>query len=238
MNKILNIKTKIRRYNPRKLARITPGQIKGLCKRGYGFPVRPVRVDVRKTEVTLAPNVAKEMRVKKGDYFIRCRTDVEDMLNMAEVSVIDQRNVDGRPILGEVVSKSKVRWDTDGLEITITKEAKDFYGDVVGKFAVYGMTIFPGVVTEKIVESSQVLAELEKQLKEGLYFWPVLIEDSSSAWRAGFEPFLEALDDTMIPPVYDRRDPRNLARVPAVNEIMVEKAKLQAELQRSEQWRS
>lgn len=233
---ILPGKTKIRQLNPAKLARITPGQIRGLCKRGCGLPVRPVREDVRKKEGTLPWFVAWEIGVVANDYIVKCRTDVVGVLDVAEVSVLDQRDVDGRPILGDVVSMSKVRRDTDGLEITITKEAQAVYGDVIGKFAVYGMTKYPGVVTEKIVECSQVPEELAKMLTEGTWWWRVLIEDSSAAWLAGFEPFLQAVDNTMIPPKYACGDPRNVQRVSAVREIMIETADIQAELRRRKQW--
>ncbi len=230
MNKILRIKPELRQLDPERLARITTGAIKSLCKRGFGLPIRPVRVDNRKAEWTLPSNVARELRVKAGDYIVRCRTDVEDELTIAEVSALDERDVDGLPILGEIVSVSKVRLDTDGLEITITKGAKTVYGEVVGRFVVCGLTIFPGVVTEKIVEHSQVLEEMAKMLTEGLWWWPDLIEDCTGAWLAGFEPFAEAMADLILPPLYATRDPRNLARVAAVNEVMIETADLQAEL--------
>jgi len=232
------VKTWVRPYNPRRLARITTGAIRGLCKRGYGLPVRPVRVDSRKTEVTLPPGVAVELRVKAGDFVIRWRTEVEDVLAIADVSAFDERDVDGRQIIGEIVSVSKVRPDTDGLEITITKEAKAVYGEVIGKFVVYSLTVYPGVMTEKIVECSRVAEEVAKMMKEGLWHWPVLIEDSSAAWRAGFEPFMEALDNTMIQPRYAQRDPRNINRVAVVKAIMIKTTELQAELRRAEQWSS
>jgi hypothetical protein len=187
-------------------------------------------MDNRKAEWTLPSNVARELRVNAGDYIVRCRTDVEDVLTIAEVSVLDERDVDGKPILGEVVAISKVRWDTDGLEITITKGAQAVYGEVVGRFVVCGLTICPGVVTEKIVESSQVLEEMAKMLTDGLWRWPALIEDCTGAWLIGYEPFAEAMANTNLPTRYHCRDPRNLARVEAVNEVMMETAEMQAEL--------
>ncbi len=195
--------------------------------------MRPVREDVRKQEATVPWFVAWELGVVAGDFVVRCRTEVEDVLAIAEVSVLDQRDVDGQPILGEQVEWVKVRPDTDGLEMTIKKGAKAVYGKVAGKFAVYGMTIFPGVALEKIVECSQVPEELIKMLTEGTWWWRVAIEDSSAAWLAEFEPFRKALEDTMIPPPYAKRDPRNLARAAAFRQIMIETAKKQAELRRS-----
>ena len=225
-----HIKPKLKPLDPERLARITPGQIKGLCKRGYGLPVRLVRRHNRKEEVTLPSNVARELRVKAGDYIVRCRTDVEDVINIAKDSALDERDVEGKPILGEQVECVKVRWDTDGFVVTITKGAKAVYGEVVGRFVVYGLTICPGIVTEKVVESSQVLEEMAKMLTDGLWRWPELIEDSTAAWLAGFEPFAEAMADLILPPQYATRDPRNMARVAAVNEVMMETADLQAEL--------
>ncbi len=228
------VKKWIRTYNPAKLARITEGALKSLRARGYDVPVRPVREDARKQEVTLPWFMPWELGVVDGDKTVRCRTDVVDVLNIAEVSVLDQRDVDGKPILGDVVSESKVRWDTDGLEMTITKEAQAVYGKVAGKFAVYGMTKYPGVVTEKIVERSQVLAELTKMLTEGTWWWRVLIEDTSAAWLAGYEPYMQAMADTILPPKYAKRDPRNFDRFIANYQIMIETAEKQAELRRAE----
>ncbi len=230
MKKNLHIKPKFRPLDPERLARITTGAIRGLCKRGYGLPVRPVRIHNRKAEWTLPSNVARELRVKAGDFIVRCRTDVEDELTIAEVSALDERGVDGRQILGEQVGWIKVRWDKDGFVITITKEAKAVYGEVVGKFVVLGMTDYPGVVTEKIVERSEVLEEMVKMLTQGLWTWPPLIEDCTGAWLDGFEPFAEALENTVMPKKYPRGDSRNLARVAAVNEVMIETADRQAEL--------
>jgi len=67
-------------------------------------------------------------------------------------------------------------------------------------------------------------------LTDGLWGWPALIEDCTGAWLDGFEPFAEAMADMILPPLYAKRDPRNLARVKAVNEIMIETADMQAEL--------
>ncbi len=181
-------------------------------------------------------NVARELRVKAGDNIVRCRTDVEDELAIAEFSALDERDVDGKPVLGKVVSISKVRWDTDGFVITITKGAQAVLGEVIGRFVVLSMTDYPKVVTEKIVESWEILEAMAKMMTEGLWAWPPLIEDCTGAWLDGFEPFAEALENTIMPKRYPRRDPRNMARMAAVNEIMIETADLQAELRRSEQW--
>ncbi len=235
MKKILHIKPKLRQLNPERLARIKTGATKSLCKRGFGLPIRPVRVDGRKTEWTLPAYVGRELGVVAGDFVVRCRTDVEDVLNIAEVSALDERDVDGKSILGEVVDTSKVRSDTDGLEITITKAAKAFYGEVVGRFVVCGLTKYPGVVTEKIVERSQVLEEMAKMLTDGLWRWPELIEDCTGAWLAGFEPFMQAMEDMLLPRRYPRGDPRNMARVAVVNKIMIVTADSEAELRRREQ---
>jgi len=234
MKKMLRIKPKIRQSNPEKLARITTGAMKSLCKRGYGLPVRQVRMHNRKAEVTLPSHVARELRVRPGDIMVRCPTDVEDVFVIAEASVLDERDVDGKPILGEPVEWIKVRWDTDGFVITITKGAQAVLGEVIGKFVVYGMTTCVGVVKEKFVEKSKVLETMVKMLPEGLWGWPVLIEDCTDAWLIGCEPFAEAIENTILPFRYSQRDHRNLARVDAVNQVMIETADIQAELRRRE----
>lgn len=229
-------RTKIRAYKQSSLARITPGQIKGLCKLGYGSPARKVREHCRKKVVTMPPFAASELGVEAGDFIVRCRTEVEDVLAIAKVSALDERDVDGQPILGEVVAVSKVRLDSGSIEITIPREAQAVFGVVTGKVDVLSTTRFPGMVTEKIVEPSRVSEELAKTPAEGLWRWPALIEDSTLAWLEGYEPFMEAMAETELPKRYPRRDPRNIDRVAAANKIMMDTADSQAELRRRDQW--
>jgi len=238
MSSKLITKPKTRPYKPYSLARITPGQIKGLCKRGYGWPVRMVRQRSRKDVVTVASQVEKELQVEAGDFVVLCRTNIENEFIIAEESALGQRGVDGGPILGKVIGWIKVRRKTDGLQMTITKGVKAALGDVTGKWVVCGMMEYPGVVKFKIVERSQVSEELVKMLMEGHWGWPVLIEDSTEAWLKGFEPSMEAMAETVLPAKYPRGDPRNLLRVPAVNKVMMDTADSQAELQRRKTWSS
>jgi hypothetical protein len=236
MTKTLHIKPKLKPLDPERLARITTGAIKSLYKRGYDLPVRLVRRHNRKDEVTLPSNVARELSVVAGSEAVLCRTAEPGKLDMADVSVLDERDWYGLPILGEVVEWIKIRWDKDGFVITINKGAKAVLGEVVGRFVEYGLTDYPGKVTVKVVGTGEVSAGTNKVLTEGLWRWPELIEDCTGAWRIGFEPFMQALEDTMIQPQYAKRDPRNMQRVSDVNEIMMATADMQAELRRSEQW--
>jgi len=236
MTKTLHIKPELRQLDPERLARITTGAIKSLWERGYGLPVRLVRRHNRKDEVTLPSNVARELSVVAGSEAVLCRTAAPGMLDMADVSVLDEKDWDGRPILGEVVEWIKIRWDTDGFVITINKGAKAVMGEVVGRFVEYGLTDYPGKVTVKVVGAGEVSAGTNKVLTEGLWWWPRLVEDCTGAWLDGFEPFAEAMAELILPPQYATRDPRNMARVDAVNEVMMETADLQAELRRSKQW--
>lgn len=236
MNKILRIKPKIRPLNPAKLDRITEGALKSLKARGYDVPLRRVWLRNGKEQLTVPWFVKDEMRVVVGSDVVLCRPDVPGVLDMAEVSMIDQRDVDGKPILGEVVVRCKVRRDGGSIVISIKKEAQVVLGNVVLRFLDFGLTDFPGKVTLKIFETEASACRLTTKLPECLRRWPVPVLDAAAAWRAGFEPFLEALEDTMIPPPYARRDPRNINRVVTVNEIMIETAEKQAELRRSEQW--
>ncbi len=230
MTKTLHIKPKLKPLDPERLARITTGAIKSLYKRGYDLPVRLVRRHNRKDEVTLPSNVARELSVVAGSEAVLCRTAAPGMFDMADVSVLNEKDWDGRPILGEVVGWIKIRWDMDGFVITINKGAKAVLGEVVGRFVVYGLTAYPGKVTVKVVGAGEVLEAMEKMLTKGLWRWPGLIEDCTEAWLDGFEPFAEAMADLILPPQYATRDPRNIKRVAAVNEVMMETADLQAEL--------
>ncbi|MBA7523552.1 hypothetical protein ES705_15679 [subsurface metagenome] len=227
-----------RDYNPRRLARIKTGAIDSLSKRGYGLPFRMVRQRSRKDVVTLASQVEKELQVEAGVFVVLCRTNIEDEFIIAEESALGQRDVAGGPILGKVIGWIKVRRKTDGLELTITKGVKAVLGDVTGKWVVYGMTEYPGMAKFKIVERSQVSEELVKMSIEGHWGWPPLVEDCTIAWMKGYEPFAQAMAETVLPAKYPRRDPRNFDRICAVNRIMMDTADSQAELSRREQWSS
>jgi hypothetical protein len=232
----LSIRPQIRPLNPEKLARITEGAIRGICKLGYGLQMQKVKLRNGKAQLSLPSFMRRELRVVVGSDVVLCRTEEPGKLDMADVSVLDERDVDGKPILGEVVARIKVRRDGRSIVISIKKEAQAELGDVVGKFIMCSLTICPGVVTVKVFETRGVSAGNEETLTEGLWRWPVRVEDAAAAWCIGFEPFREAMAAAILPPPYARRDPRNLARSTAVNQIMIETAEMQAELRRSEQW--
>lgn len=229
------LKTWIRPLNPAKLARITDDALNSLRARGCDVPLRLVKPRNRKAQLPVPWFVRDELRVVVGSYVVLCRKATPGVLDVAEVTVLDERDVDGKPILGEEVVRCKVRRDGDSLVITIKKEAQAVLGNVVWRFLDFGLTDYPGKVTLKIFETEASACRLTSTLPECLRRWPVQVLDAAAAWRIGFEPFMQAMADTMIQPPYARRDPRNLIRVAAVNEIMIETADLQAELRRSEQ---
>ncbi len=202
---------------------------------GYDVPFRLVVPRNRKAPLPLPWFVRLEMGVVVGSDIVLCRTAAPGMFDMADVSVLDEKDWYGRPILGEVVSEIKVRREGRSIVITIPKAAQVVLGNVVWRFLDFGLTDYPGKVTIKIFETQASACRLTSELPECLRRWPVPVLDAAAAWRIAFEPFLEALENTMIPPPYARRDPRNLNRAAAVNEIMIETADLQAELRRSEQ---
>ena len=231
-------KTWIRPYNPRRLARMHQGQIRGIRELGYDMPSRKVKLHNRKAEWTLAPQVGRELRVVVGDVIVWCRIDVQGMLAIAEVGALDERDVDGKPILGDVVAQSKVRRDTGSTVITIPKGAQEELGDVIERFLDYGLTDYPGIVTVKVFETEAPKCRLISAPAKCLRRWPVSFVDAADAWRIGFEPFREAMENTWHQPKYAKRDPRNFNRFIDNNEIMIETAEKQAELRRAEQWSS
>lgn len=238
MTTALSIKPELRKLNPAKLARITEGALNSLRARGYDVPLRRVWLRNGKEQLTVPWFVKDEVHVVVGSYVVLCRPDVPGVLDMAEVSVLDQRDVDGRPILGDVVSEIKVRRDGDSLVITIKKEAQAVLGNVVWRFLEFGLTDYPGKVTLKIFETQTSACRLTSTLPECLRRWPESVLDAAAAWRVGFEPFLQAMAVARIPKRCGQGDPRNMIRVPAVNQVMMETADLQNELRRREQWSS
>jgi len=232
------IKTWNRPLNPAKLARMTEGSIRGIQALGYDVPFRLVKPRTRKAPLSLPWFVRLELRVVVDSYVVLCRNATAGVLDVAEVSVLDERDVDGKPVLGEVVSTSKVRQAGGSIVITIKKEAKAVLGNVVWRYLDFGITDCPGKVTLKIFETQAPACKLTSASTKCLRRWPVSVLDAAAAWRVVFEPFLEELENTMIQPTYPRGDPRNMQRVSDVNEIMMETKDLQAELRRREQWSS
>ncbi len=185
--------------------------------------------------MTLAPQVRGELRVVVGDVIVWCWIDAPGMLAIAEEGAIDERDVDGKPILGPVVSRCKVREDTGSHKITVPKGAQIVLGNVIERFLDFGLTDYPGIVTVKVFETETSACRLTSASTKVLRRWPVLVLDAAAAWRAGFEPFREAMVNTWLPPKYAKRDPRNFDRFVANYELMIETAELQEELRRAEQ---
>ncbi len=202
------------------------------------MPVRPVRLHCRKTEVTMPSFVARKIVVAAGNYLVWCCTGVAGGIEIAECAAVYERDLDGLPIMGRQLAISKVREDTGSLVITIPKEVQAVLGDVTGKYIEYGTTKHPYIVTIKTVEQKEISIENDQNRVNSLMHWPVLIEDCTQAWLEGFEPFAQAMAETVLPPRFARRNPINMWRVFVENKIMISTANSQAVKRRSDQWSS
>lgn len=231
-------KTWIRPYRAVKMARIDDGALKSLRTRGYDVPLRRAKLRNKKAQLSLPWFVRLELDVVVGSDVVLCRNVAPKILDMAEVSVIGHRDVDGQPILGDVVASCKVRRDGYSIVITIKKEAQVVLGNVVWRFLNFGLTDFPGKVTLKIFETEAQDRERASASAQCLRRWPVKVLNAADAWRIGFEPFREAMENTWLTPKYARRDPRNFDRLVANYQVMIETADMQAELRRREEWSS
>ena len=148
----LTIRPRVKPFETVKLDRIAPGAMCGLKKLGYGWPVRKVREDSRKKEVTLPSYVARELRVKAGSFVVWCCTDVPGLLTIAEVTAVYERDVDGSPILGRQVAISKVRKSSGSYEVSIPKQCQAELGNVTGENVSFSMTNYPGIVTAVVIK--------------------------------------------------------------------------------------
>lgn len=148
----LQIRPRVKPLDPAKLDRIARGAMCGMKKRGYGWPVRKVREDSRKKEVTLPSYVVRELRVEAGNSVVWCETDVPGMLTIAEVMAVYELDIDGLPILGRQVAYSKVRKSSGSHEITIPLDAQAELGNMAGGNVRFGLTNYPGVVTVGVLE--------------------------------------------------------------------------------------
>jgi hypothetical protein len=226
------VKTWIRPYSQVKLDRMTEGWMKRLRELGYDVPFRFVKPRNRKAPLKMPWFLRLEMRVVVGSDVVLCQNPVPGMLDMADVSMLDERDWYGRPILGPVVSMSKVRQAGRSVVISIKKPAQAVLGNVLWRYLDFGLTNYPGKVTLKIFETEAPACSLATKLPECLRRWPVPVLDAAAAWRIAFEPFREARANTWLPPKYAKRDPRNLDRAAAFNEIMMATADMQAELRK------
>lgn len=157
-SKNLTIRPRVKPLDPVKLDRIAPGAMCGMKKQGYGWPVRKVREDCRKKEVTLPPCVVRELRVVAGNSVVWCETNIPGMLTIAEVAAVYERDIDGSQILGVQIAYSKVRKSTGSYEIAIPKEAQAALGDVTGENVRFGLTNYPGIVTVGVLKRPEVPA--------------------------------------------------------------------------------
>ena len=66
-----------------------------------------------------------------------------------------------------------------------------------------------------------------RTLTKGVAMWPVAVAAAEGDYRAGFGPFAEAIRNGTLPPRYAKRDPRNMARVDAIVQIMIQTANSQ-----------
>jgi hypothetical protein len=62
-------------------------------------------------------------------------------------------------------------------------------------------------------------------VEKGTQRWGPGVAMAESAYNAGFAPYRDAIERTTLPPRFARRDPRNLNRVKAIVDAMVDVAK-------------
>lgn len=67
-----------------------------------------------------------------------------------------------------------------------------------------------------------------RTLTKGVQMWPVAVAAAEGDYRVGFTPFRDAIASGTLPPRYAKRDPRNMARVDAICQIMIQTSDLQA----------
>jgi len=63
-----------------------------------------------------------------------------------------------------------------------------------------------------------------RTLTKGVQMWPVAVAAAEGDYRVGFQPFRDAIASGVLPPRYAKRDPRNMARVDAIVQIMIQTA--------------
>ena len=67
-----------------------------------------------------------------------------------------------------------------------------------------------------------------RTLTKGVQMWPIAVAAAEGDYRVGYQPFRDAIAAGTLPPRYAKRDPRNMDRVDAVVQIMIQTSDLQA----------
>jgi len=80
---------------------------------------------------------------------------------------------------------------------------------------------------ENRVRSSGTSHWQNRTLTKGVQLWPIAVAAAEGDYRVGYQPFRDALAAGTLPPRYSTRDPRNMARVDAVVQIMIQTADLE-----------
>jgi len=81
---------------------------------------------------------------------------------------------------------------------------------------------------ESRVRQSGTAHWMNRTLTKGVQMWPVAVAAAEGDYRVGYQPFRDAIANGTLPPRYGRRDPRNMARVDAIVQIMISTANSQA----------
>jgi len=67
-----------------------------------------------------------------------------------------------------------------------------------------------------------------RTLTKGVQMWPIAVAAAEGDYRVGYTPFRDAIASGTLPPRYAKRDPRNMARVDAICQIMIQTSDRQA----------
>ena len=98
-----------------------------------------------------------------------------------------------------------------------TRAAADAYK--TGVTAAIGRGAF-----EKGVTKAGTDKWLKGATEKGVQRWGPGVALAQDAYASGFAPYAEAIRRTVLPPRFGRRDPRNMARVTAIVNALVEQA--------------
>jgi len=117
---------------------------------------------------------------------------------------------------------------TDSYREGIENPRRDWESATAGAEDAYQMGVNAAIAEKRFGKGVRAAGTEKWQrnaIEKGTQRWGPGVAMAESAYAAGFAPIRDAIERVTLPPRYARRDPRNLNRVKAIVDAVVEAAK-------------
>lgn len=117
---------------------------------------------------------------------------------------------------------------TDSYREGIENPRRDWESATAGAEDAYQMGVNAAIAEKRFGKGVRAAGTEKWQrnaIEKGTQRWGPGVAMAESAYAAGFAPIRDAIERVTLPPRYARRDPRNLNRVKAIVDAVIEAAK-------------